>query len=536
MNLIKRFSAAFLGAVFIVCSIQADAYATAQNADKYEQYSYSAYCYVRDRLTNPTISTVGGEWAIVGLAAMNAAENNDIFNTYLKNVTAVLSEKNGVLHKSKYTEYSRVIIALSAIGANAQDISGYNLVSFPEDFEKTVSQGANGAIWALTALDCRTTWDTRLNQNIDTLKQDYIDYILSCQASDGGFSLIKGGNPSADVTAMAITSLAPYRNEKTAESSIAKAVSFLSEMQTATGGFNDNGTPTCESVSQVIIALSSLGIPLDDARFVKNGYSALDNLLSFQTENGGFRHTPNSKAEDMMASEQALLAISAFNRCKNGLSPLFSFDGTQGLNPIDTQNIDEIVNIPPILNKNISFNDISECSSMSEIIELAQRNIITGFSGSSFHPDDTMTRAQFCTAIVKALGLPLTDENYFSDIYKADWYCRFVNTAYKYGIISGTADQIFTPDGNVTREQAAVIICNAARLLAAQKEISRAEAVNLLSEFTDYIKISDWAFSQTAFCFKTGIFSYDTMEFDPKSPVLRHQAAQMIYRLISLHY
>ena len=33
----------------------------------------------------------------------------------------------GGLHEKKYTEYSRVIVALSAIGRDARDVAGYDL-------------------------------------------------------------------------------------------------------------------------------------------------------------------------------------------------------------------------------------------------------------------------------------------------------------------------------------------------------------------------------------------------------------------------
>ncbi len=54
----------------------------------------------------------------------------------------------------KYTEYSRVIIALTSIGKDPKNVGGYNLLLPLGDFEKTTWQGINGAIWALIALDC----------------------------------------------------------------------------------------------------------------------------------------------------------------------------------------------------------------------------------------------------------------------------------------------------------------------------------------------------------------------------------------------
>ena len=45
-----------------------------------------------------------------------------------------------------------------------------------------------------------------------------------------------------------------------------------------------------ESCAQVMIALGELGISLEDARFVKNGRTLLDGLLTFYRPGQGFVH------------------------------------------------------------------------------------------------------------------------------------------------------------------------------------------------------------------------------------------------------
>ena len=52
------------------------------------------------------------------------------------------------------TTYSRITLALTACGADATDFAGYSMIAPLGDFDKTVSQGVNGAIFALLALDC----------------------------------------------------------------------------------------------------------------------------------------------------------------------------------------------------------------------------------------------------------------------------------------------------------------------------------------------------------------------------------------------
>jgi hypothetical protein len=65
----------------------------------------------------------------------------------------------------------------------------------------------------------------------------------------------------------------------------------MSRRQNADGGFGTWGVNNCESAVQILVGLCELGIAPDDPRFVKNGISVLDNIFSYRTAAGGFRHT-----------------------------------------------------------------------------------------------------------------------------------------------------------------------------------------------------------------------------------------------------
>lgn len=125
----------------------------------------------------------------------------------------------GVLHEKKYTEYSRLIVALSSIGMDARNVAGYDLTYALGDYDKTIWQGMNGLIWALIALDSRN-YPVPQNKEAKTqaIRQMYIDRILDCQLADGGWSLFGGteaastgdGVSDPDITGMALQALAKY--------------------------------------------------------------------------------------------------------------------------------------------------------------------------------------------------------------------------------------------------------------------------------------------------------------------------------------
>ena len=139
-----------------------------------------------------------------------------------------------------------------------------------------------------------------------------ISDISALRKDDGGWS-ITGNYSDVDVTAMTLQALAPYygKNDRVTEA-VDECIQLLSGRQLENGGFSSYGAENCESCAQVIIALCSLGIDPDaDPRFVKNGNSALDGLLSYRREDGSFSHISGGESSELATAESydALTAV-----------------------------------------------------------------------------------------------------------------------------------------------------------------------------------------------------------------------------------
>lgn len=282
----------------------------------------------------------GSEWFVIGLARSGKDINSDYFDTYYNHMVNYLKENEGKLTNTiKYTEYSKVIVTMTAIGKDARDVGGYNLFSNLADLDEVKKQGINGPTWALIALKSNPEYviPEIFGVKEQTTEESLINYILSQQKDDGGWNLSEGaGSSDVDLTAMALQALAPYYNKegrKDVTSTIDKALTFLSKKQLKTGGFGYGDVETSESNAQVITALCSLGIdPEEDSRFIKNGYWPVENLLQYHIPGSGFIHVKsgasnNGGAEggkvDGMATEQAFYALVAYDRLKNGKTPLY---------------------------------------------------------------------------------------------------------------------------------------------------------------------------------------------------------------------
>ena len=103
---------------------------------------------------------------MIGLARSGCDVPQSYWDAYYDTVEDYVKDHKGNLHDKKYTEYSRVIVALTAIGADPTNVAGYDLLKPLGDFEKTIWQGINGPIWALIALDTKTTKEPRTKQAI----------------------------------------------------------------------------------------------------------------------------------------------------------------------------------------------------------------------------------------------------------------------------------------------------------------------------------------------------------------------------------
>jgi len=488
-------------------------YANAADTDKTAEY-------LIDTVKSPTVASVGGEWTVIGLARSDASVPGSYFDTYYANVSSVVKNKKGVLHERKYTEYSRVVIALTATGRNPENVSGYDLVKPLCDYSKVTQQGLNGALWALIALDCG-------DYGSADIRNKYIDYLLSREKKNGGWSLSSASDdPESDITAMVLTALSRYTYRADVENAVDRGIAVLSKLQGSDGGYLLSGEKTSESTAQVLVAISSLGIPVSDKRFVKNGNSLVAALMKYQKSDGSFSHTSES---DLMATEQCFYALAAKNRLSQNKTALFDmsdvlYTGLKGKNAS--------VKVQPVIYPGKIFGDIKGSKYNNEIEKLLSRGIINGFNESEFRPEMTMTRAQFSTIIVRALGLDKGGKKVFSDVDKNSWYKDYVATAYEFGIVNGVSESKFNPEGTITVEQACVMIERAGKLCGLDNTLNQSQISSCVMKYSDGKNISEWARSGVAYCTSEKLLYTSSGALSPKSPIKRGEVAYMLYNLL----
>ena len=535
MRRIKRISAWIL-ALAILLTLTVPALA----APSVQSEMQGSAAYMVSAVKAPEVGSIGGEWAVIGLARSGYSVPADYYDEYYTRVEKYVKNCNGVLHDRKYTEYSRVILALTAIGRDPSKVAEYNLLTPLGDFEKTIWQGLNGPIWALIALDSGN-YEIPKNPAAKTqaTRQLYIDEILNNQMKDGGWSLTGTGDSDVDITAMALQALAKYQDQKAVKSATDKALSYLSNVQDSKGGYASWGTTNVESVAQVVVALCELGMGLNDNRFVKNGHGLVENLLSFRQSNGGFYHVMDgSDGNNQMSAEQGFYALVAIDRAENGKNSLYRMGDVVKNNSKPNTNInkskaDPSVNVPGVTAPGTTFSDIKNHANKAAIEELASRGIINGMGKGTFAPNKTMTRAEFAAIVTRALGLPAKDTKAFTDVPSSKWYAGYIGTANSSGIVNGVGSGKFNPDGTITRQEAAAMVARAAKLCGLDTALDAASIKDMLAQFGDYRGVASWAKEPLAFCYAAGILDQSDLNIEPTKAILRCEIAQMLYNMLT---
>lgn len=481
----------------------------------------------------------GCEWVVIGLARSGCSVPQEVYDHYYDSVVQTVKDREGVFRK--FTEYAKISIALTAIGRDPGDVGGYDLLEPLTNYDNMITVGINGVSWALLGLDCGAYRTEEYAQ----IRQRYVDLLLSRQLADGGFSLVgKGGGSTpadTDITAMTLQALAGYTDQKAVAEAVDKAVARLSEMQQADGSYQTMGVSTSESAAQVLIALDALGISHEDERFVKNGVSALDALLVYRQADGSYLHVADASGMGGISTEQAFCALAATLRRSRGETSLYrmsdvakvSGDGEKAAG-LPGKHPD--VKTAAVTKAGVSFGDVQGLACQEAVEALAAREIINGMSEGVFDPGANMTRAQYATIIVKALGLTpdASGAAAFKDVAKGSWYAPYVGTACAYGIVNGRGDGVFDPAGTINRQEAAAMTARAAALCGWDTAMDDVGVRQYIAEFTDYITVDKWARPTMAFCFRAGILVSSEFEenLEPKQDILRSEVAMMVYRLL----
>jgi hypothetical protein len=183
----------------------------------------------------------------------------------------------------------------------------------------------------------------------------------------------------------------------------------------------------------------------------------------------------------------------------------------------------------------VDFADMQGHWAESEVEQLGSKQIVRGMTIHDYAPNRNITRAEFASLLVRALGIK-TDRtgagDVFQDVAIASWYATEVEAAFRAGLVSGISRAHFAPEAQITREQIAVMLMNA-RTLVNDESHAAGQLPNPLTPFADASEVSAWARDAMSEAVASKLIQgLSTDRLAPDSLATRAQAAVMLHRLL----
>nr|WP_317363735.1 DUF4430 domain-containing protein [uncultured Blautia sp.] len=281
------------------------------------------------------------DWIVMGLLRAGDTIPEEKLESYY---TSVVNKIKTWKNTQKPTDIERVVLTLSMLKKDITNIEGINLAEMIYN-HPALDAGSNELAWALLALDANRT---EIPADAKWSRKAIIEALLEFQNEEnGGFGLMDNKSAGVDTTAMALQSLAPYKNVDTkVYQAVGKGLQYLERTMSETYEFG-----TSEATAQVLLTLVTLGIdPLDSAFGIswKNTITALMDNYYCETETGkGFCHDKANKKLMEMSSVQVFQAFTAYAQSKVGEKPYWDF--TEGEHQVTAKEVEQMIaNLPKI--------------------------------------------------------------------------------------------------------------------------------------------------------------------------------------------
>lgn len=210
------------------------------------------------------------------------------------------------------TAYDKAILALTANGVDVTKLYPVNSNTPLNAIELLNKTGKSTSAWS--APYTLAAYNQANFAGTDGYEKQLVNALLDAQGADGSWN----ESGTTDTTANVLMGLAFYASDSRVKAAIDKGVSYL-ETQLGDGGVYSDAFsgPNVNSTAMVIIGLTAVGVdPEKDERFIKNGMSVVEGLMSFAlADNTGFGFTDNVRYNDT-ATEQAFRALIALAQYK----------------------------------------------------------------------------------------------------------------------------------------------------------------------------------------------------------------------------
>lgn len=199
-------------------------------------------------------------------------------------------------------------------GVNASNVQGINLIHQIAAFSDVENSPTKALAYTIIALDSNAY---TLPDNSTLTRELLCQSLLKRQLDNGSFQTLDENDNTLETTGLALTALSGYSSDENIRSALKKGVEYLQSIQSEKQRQSAFLEESCNAVSQIIIALNSLKINVDDSRFINNRKSLDEILLAFLGSDGGFKKYTSDTQSDLEATELAIIALTSIKYCSN---------------------------------------------------------------------------------------------------------------------------------------------------------------------------------------------------------------------------
>ncbi|MBO5142428.1 MAG: S-layer homology domain-containing protein [Clostridia bacterium] len=174
------------------------------------------------------------------------------------------------------------------------------------------------------------------------------------------------------------------------------------------------------------------------------------------------------------------------------------------------------------------YNDIDYHWARNYIESVSYRGLFNGVSEKMFGPDKTMTRAMVITVLGRLDEVEKTGRTTnFKDVPAGSYYEEYVAWGLENKIVSGTSEDTFSPNKEITREEMAVMMANYVKYKKYEYELKPIY-------FSDVDNISSWAIESVKILNNLGIMKGNADgSYNPKKVATRAEIATVFYNYLN---
>jgi len=159
---------------------------------------------------------------------------------------------------------------------------------------------------------------------------------------------------------------------------------------------------------------------------------------------------------------------------------------------------------------------------------VAENGLMQGTSATRFSPNTSLSRAMIVTILWRYAGEPVAEGETFNDVPAGMWFTDAIAWASANEIVRGFGGGRFGPNENVTREQFAVILQN----FAVYRDYDVEEGA-FVADFTDVDAVSSWALEAMQWANANGLINGRTpTTLVPGGSATRAESAAILYRFV----